>query len=107
MIKKCYCNCRQNKALIATVNFCIMAYARNKYTKFFQIVTGYFTFAHNVSKRRTEVYHKMGLIVSYETVWQALNANGQAVLRLLCKKVNIEQFFLSYDNMNFYKKVQN
>ena len=48
----------------------------------------------------------MGLVVSYKIVGQALNANRQAVLRMLCEKVNIEQFFISDDNMNFYKKVQ-
>lgn len=26
---------------------------------------------------------------------------------MLCEKINIKQFFLSYDNINFYKKVQN
>ena len=71
------------------------------------MVTGYFTFAHNVSKKGTKVYHKMSLIVLYKIVQQALNANGQAILRLLCEKVNVERFFLSYDNMNFYEKVQN
>ena len=70
------------------------------------MVTSYFTFTHNMSKRRTKVCHKMSLVVSYKTVWQALNANKQAVLRLLCKKVTVKQFFLFYDNMNFYKKVQ-
>ena len=84
----------------------MMAYAKNKYTNLLQIVTGNFTFAHNVSKKRTEVYYKMGLVVLYKTVWQALNANGQAILRLFCKRVNVKQFFLFYNNMNFYKKVQ-
>ncbi len=106
VIGKNYRNRRQNKALIATVSFYMMAYTRNKYTNLLQMVTGYFSFVHNVSKRGTEVYHKMCLVVSYKTVRQALNANGQAVLRFLYKRVNVERFFLSYDNMNFYKKVQ-
>ncbi len=42
-----------------------MAYARNKYTNLLQIVIGYFSFAHNESKRGIEVYYKMGLVVSY------------------------------------------
>ena len=70
------------------------------------MVTGDFSFAHNVSKRRVEVYHKMGLIVLYKTIQRALNANGQAVLRMLCERVNVERFFISYDNINFCKKVQ-
>ena len=70
------------------------------------MVTGYFSFAHNVSKREVEVYHKMGLVVLYKTVWRALNANGPVLLRMLCERVNVEQFFISYDNLNFYKKVQ-
>ena len=68
--------------------------------------TGYFSFAHNVSKRGTEVYHKMGLVVSYKIVRLALNVNGQAVLRMLCERFKVEWFFLSYDNINFYEKVQ-
>ena len=84
----------------------MLAYTQNKYANFFWIVTGYFSFVYNISKRKTEVYHKMGLVVSYKIVLQALNTNGQAVLRMLCKRVNIKQFFLSYDNINFYKKVQ-
>ena len=106
MIKKSYRNCHQNKALIATVSFYMMAYAKNKYTNLFQMVTSYFIFTHNVSKRGIDVYYKMGLIILYKTVWQILNANKQAILRLFCKKVNVKQFFLSYDNINFYKKVQ-
>ena len=105
-VPKSHRDCRQNKALITTISFCIIVYARNKYTNLFQMVTDYFFFAHNVSKRGVEVYHKMGLVVSYKTVWQALNANRQVVLRMLCEKVNVERFFISYDNMNFYKKVQ-
>lgn len=29
------------------------------------------------------------------------------MLRILCEKVNVEQFFLFNNNINFYKKVQN
>lgn len=47
------------------------------------MVTSYFSFAHNVNTKKTEVYYKMGLVVLYKIVWQALNANWQAVLRLL------------------------
>ena len=52
-----------------------------------------------------EVHYKMSLMVLYKIVWQALNVNEQAILGMLCKRVNVERFFLSYDNMNFYKKV--
>lgn len=48
----------------------------------------------------------MALKVFYEIVQQAININGQAILKILYKKVNIEQFFLFYNNMTFYKKVQ-
>ncbi len=105
VVQKGHRDRRQNKTLIATVSFGMLAYARNKYANLLQMVTGYFSFAHNVSKRGTEVYHKMGLVVSYKTVRRALNPNGQAVLRILRERVNVEQFFLSYDNMNFYEKV--
>lgn len=48
----------------------------------------------------------MGLVVLYKIVWRGLNSNGQAMLTMLYKRVNVEWFFLFYDNMNFYKKVQ-
>ena len=64
VIEKNYRNCRWNKAVIAIVSFCMMAYARNKYINLIQMVTGYFSYAHNVSKKRTEVYYKINLIVS-------------------------------------------
>ena len=70
------------------------------------MVTSYFFFAHNVSKKGVDVYYKMGLVVLYKAIWQALNANGQAVLKMLCERVNVKPFLLSYDNMNFYRKVQ-
>lgn len=69
------------------------------------MVTSYFSFAHNVSKRKTKVYHKMSLVVSYKIIWQALNANIQAILKMLYEKVNVKQSFLSYDNIKFYEKV--
>lgn len=47
----------------------------------------------------------MSFIISYKTVWEAFNANRQALLKLLYKKVNIENFFLFYNNINFDKKV--
>ena len=55
VIRKSYHNCHWNKAFIAIISFCMMAYTRNKYINLLQIVTGYFSFAHNVSKRGTEV----------------------------------------------------
>ena len=90
IVPKSHRDCHQNKALIAIISFCIIAYARNKYVNLLQMVTGYFLFAHNVSKRGVEVYHKMGLVVSYKTVWRALIANRQAVLRMLHERVNVE-----------------
>lgn len=63
-------------------------------------------FAHNINKSEIKVYDKISLIVLYKTIYQALNVNSQAILKLLCEKINIKQFFLSYNNMNFYKRVQ-
>lgn len=70
------------------------------------MVTDYFFFAHNVTKKGYEVYCIIGLIIFYKIGWQALNIHRQVVLKLLCKRVNAKRFFLSYDNINFYKKVQ-
>ena len=63
-------------------------------------------FALNMSKKKTKVYYKMNFIILYKIVWQVFNANKQAILRILYEKVNVTQFFLFYNNINFYKKVQ-
>lgn len=75
------------------MNFHILVYTPNKYSNFFQIVTVYSFFAHNINKRKTKVYHKMGFVVSYKIVQQTINANKQTILKLFCTKVNIEQFY--------------
>ena len=97
---------QRNKALIATICLCMLAYSRSKYANLLQMVAGYFAFAQNMPKRCVEVFHKMGLLVTSKTVRQALTANSEAVLQTLRERVRNERFLISYDNMNFYEKVQ-
>ncbi|MCJ1345659.1 hypothetical protein MMC31_003867 [Peltigera leucophlebia] len=78
---------QRNKALIATIYLCMLAYSRSKYANLFQMVAGYFAFAQNMPKRYVEVFHKMGLLVTSETVYKALTANSEAVLQTLWERV--------------------
>ena len=48
----------------------------------------------------------MGVVVSSETICQALKTNADAILNNLQDRVQSERFFISYDNMNFYERVR-
>lgn len=96
----------QNKGVIAIACF-LMTYERNKNANFLQMVAKYFVFGQNVPKHCIEIFHKMGLLVTSEIICQALQANNNAVLQQFCEKVCKEHFLISYNNMNFYGKVQN
>lgn len=84
----------------------MLAYSRSKYTNLLQMIARYFVFAQNMPKRCVEVFYKMSLLVTSKTVCQALTANSKAVLQTLWERVHNERFLISYDNMNFYEKVQ-
>lgn len=97
---------QQNKAYIATICLCMLAYSRRKYAKLLQMIAGYFAFAQNMPKQCVEVFHKIGILVTGETIRQALIANSKAVLQTLWERVHNKRFLISYDNVNFYEKVQ-
>lgn len=40
-----------------------------------------------------------------KTIYVALNANKKAILKMFCNKIEIKQFILFDNNINFYKKV--
>jgi hypothetical protein len=50
--------------------------------------------------------HRFGLTVSYETILKALRYNAEASRHLLRKVVKQGRFFISFDNMNFYRNVR-
>ena len=67
---------------------------------------GYFLFASNTAKRCVEVLHRLGLSVSYETVVSALRRNGETSLKNLREEIRHRRFFVSFDNMNFFRNVR-
>ncbi len=96
----------RNIRLVAIISLCILSYSRSKRTNLFLMLNGHYLFANHVRKRVIESLHQMGIIVSSETVWQALQVNAQAILSRLEERAQSQRLFLSYDNMNFYKKVR-
>ena len=94
----------RNRKQIATVSLCMLCYSRNQQSNVLQMIAGYFAFADNVSKCMVEIFHRMGIMVVYETVRRALQFNAVAVLEELKAKVWEKRFFLSFDNMNFYEQ---
>lgn len=77
--------------------------SRSEQSNVLQMTTGYFAYADNASKRMVEILHRMGLLVTYETVRRALNGNALAVSNELKDKAWNRGFFFSLDNMNFYE----
>lgn len=46
-------------------------------------------------------------MVSYEFLRHGLQSNAKAVIDLIIEKTQSQQFFISYNNMNFYENVRN
>lgn len=96
----------RNKNLVSIISFCLLSYSCSKRTNLFQMLNGHFLFANHVLKRALESLHQMGIVVSSETVCRALQVNAKAILSRFKERASSQRLFISYDNMNFYKKVQ-
>lgn len=94
----------RDQGLIATVTLYMLSYARNQHSNIFQMTAGNWAFADNATKRMTKILHCMRILVTYQTIWEALWANAEAQRAVLQEKVWHKRFFVSYDNMNFYYK---
>lgn len=68
-----------------------------------QVTAGYFAYADNTIKRMVKNLHCMGFLVIYKTVQRALQANALAITKELQTKAWEQRFFLSFNNINFYK----
>lgn len=93
----------RDRQQIATISLCMLSYAQNHQSNVLQMATGYFAYADNTSKRMVEILHRMGLLVTYETIRRALKENAKAISKQLEDKAWKSRFFLFYDNMNFYR----
>lgn len=91
---------------IRVVSLCMLSYANSERSNVLQMVLGYYSFAQNVKKRCVEVLHRLGVLVSYETIRVILKFNASAVKTRLKELVWQDRFFLSFDNMNFYARVR-
>ena len=67
---------------------------------------GYFLFASNTAKRCIEVLRRLSISVLYETIISALRRNGEASLKQLSEEIRHRRFFVSFDNMNFFRNVR-
>ncbi len=54
-----------------------------------------------------ELFHQLGLMVSYESLCHDLQLYAKAVINLIIEKTQSQQFFISYNNINFYENVHN
>lgn len=95
-------DCKQ----IATISLCLLCYARNKRSNVLQMTMDYFAYADNTTKQMVEIFHRMGLAMTYKTVKRAFINNAIAVLEKLKEKAWCRRFFVSYNNMNIYSTQQ-
>lgn len=89
------------------MTICLLSYSFNKKTNLFQIINEQFLYANYIFKKAIKSYHQIGLVVSIETIQRFLQINTWAILSMLKKRIKTQQFFLSYNNMNFYDYVYN
>lgn len=104
LIKKtsqCY-----NRAIIVVAVLYMLYYTCNNQSNLFHAVTGYLSFAHNVFKQYVEVFYLLSIIILYNFIRQSLNSNALIVKNILLNKVLEKRFFISYNNINFYKNTK-
>lgn len=89
--------------LIAIIAFCILCYTKNQRFNILQVIAGYFTYANNITKCMVENLHYIEFLIIYKTVRQVLQTNMLIINKKFQKKAWKRRFFLSFDNMNFYK----
>ncbi len=97
---------QRNCALITVVALGMLCYTQSKRSNIVQRVNTQFAFANNVPKQFVESFHQMSLLVSYKSLRRSLQANAKAVMEEILEKTQTRQFFISYDNMNFYENVR-
>lgn len=60
------------------------------------MTAGYFAYAENTSKRMVNTLHRMGLLVTYETLRRSLKNNAQATMQELKQKAWDKRFVMSF-----------
>lgn len=54
-----------------------------------------------------EVFYKISFLVISKTIRYMLKTNRKIILQMLYNKIYNKYFLILYNNINFYKKVQN
>lgn len=70
------------------------------------MVKGYFTFTYNIAKRCVDILQSMGLCISYKTICVALKEYAKEGELKIQDMIWQNEFFISFDNINFYKHTQ-
>lgn len=97
---------KRNRALISVESLALICSTQNERSNIFQRVIGYIAFFGNILKRSIELFHQTNIIVLYESIQHGLQINAKAVIEQSVNKTQFHRFFILYDNMNFYKHVQ-
>lgn len=97
---------QHNHALVAVVALSMLYYAQSEHFNIIQKLNTQFAFTNNVPKRFVESFHQMSTLVLYESLRCGLQANAKAVIETILKKTQNHRFFISYENINFYKNIR-
>lgn len=84
----------------------MLCYACSKQLYLFQAAIDYLLFMYNVFKQYIKIFYQLGIIVIYKSIRQSLNSNAFIVKKAFLNKTSKKRFFISYDNINFYKEAK-
>lgn len=96
-----------NSALVAIVTLLIFYYTQNECSNIVQRGKTQFVFTNNIPKQFIELFYSIEIFVSYESFHHDLQANLKAIIKEILKKTQTRQFFILYDDINFYQNVCN
>lgn len=96
-----WCNC----ALVVVMAPSILCYAWNKRFNIVERINAQFVFTNNILKKFIKSFHQMGTFILYKSLHCDFQANAKTVMEVILEKTRTRQFFISYDNMNFYENV--
>ncbi len=82
-------------------------YSCNKWLNLFQAVNSHLLFTYNILKQYIEIFHQISIIMLYTSIRHSLNINILVIKKVFKDKAIEKYFFISYDNIQFYKKAYN
>lgn len=94
-------HCQQD--LIPIIALCIIEYVKSQKFNVYHIVKDYVIFIYNVIKKYIDIWYFMVFFISYKTIHMILNKNTEEIELKIQDNMWYNRFFISFDNISFYK----